>query len=149
MTVPGIPRFERFFREAAGLDVDRNDLRRLRDFVHEKLYDLLLMGQATAKANGRDVIAPHDLPVTKGLQERTHEFRRLDEEIELRPILEQLAAYPPLDLALAEETPDRLPALVGGLSVALAHTFTIVDPNVKNPQTAQWDRAFRLFRLLL
>jgi hypothetical protein len=31
----------------------------------------------------------------------------------------------------------------------LAQAFTIVDPNVKNPQTAQWERVFRLFNLLL
>jgi hypothetical protein len=50
---------------------------------------------------------------------------------------------------LSDETQQRLPLLVGGLSVALARTFKIIDPNVRNPQTAQWERAFRLFDLLL
>ena len=81
--------------------------------------DLLLRAQA-AKANGRDVIEPHDLPITKGLQERIHEFRTLDEEIELQPILEHLAARPPLDLAYGEETEARLPTIAGGISAALA-----------------------------
>jgi hypothetical protein len=31
---------------AAGLDVDRSDLKRYSDFVNEKIYDLLLRGQA-------------------------------------------------------------------------------------------------------
>ncbi|MFC9631532.1 DUF1931 family protein [Streptomyces mirabilis] len=33
MTVMGVSKFERFFRAAAGLDVDKNDLKRYRDFV--------------------------------------------------------------------------------------------------------------------
>ena len=42
-----------------------------------------------------------------------------------------------------------LPAVVGGLSVALARTFTIIDPELKNPRTWQWERAVRVFELLL
>jgi hypothetical protein len=149
MPVLAIERFERFFRAAASLDVDKSDLKRYGDFVDEKVYDLLLIAQAKAKANGRDVVAPHDIPVTKGLQERIHEFRKLDEEIELRPILDELTARPPLDLALGEDTESRLPGIVGGLSVALAQTFKIMDPELKNPQTAHWERAQRIFNLLL
>jgi len=33
--------------------------------------------------------------------------------------------------------------------VCLAQAFTLIDSNVKNPQTVQWERAFRLFTLLL
>ncbi|WP_455753629.1 DUF1931 family protein [Streptomyces hirsutus] len=88
-------KFERFFRAAAGLDVDKNDLKRYGDFVDAKLYDLLVVGQASAKVNDRDTVEPWDLPITKGLQESVHGFRRLDEEVELKPILEQLAAHPP------------------------------------------------------
>jgi hypothetical protein len=149
MPVMAVPKFERFFREAAGLDIDKADLKRYSDFIGHKLYDLLVMAEATAKAKRRDVIQPFDLPITKGLQERIHEFEKLDEEIELQPILEVLAARPPLELSYSEETEARLPSIVGGLSVALARTFEIVDPNVRNPQTAQWERVFRLFDLLL
>lgn len=94
MTVMSIARFERFFRAAAGLDVDKNDLKRYSEFVDAKLYDLLIVAQATAKANGRDIIQTSDLPITKGLQESIHHFRRIDQEVELKPILEQLAAHP-------------------------------------------------------
>jgi hypothetical protein len=62
----GVAKFEHFFRAAAELDVDKNDLRRYSDFVERKLYDLLLIGQATAGANARDIVEPWDLPVTKG-----------------------------------------------------------------------------------
>ena len=149
MTVIGVAQFERFFRAAAGLDIDKNDLKRYSDFVEHKLYDLLLMGQGTAKANGRDVIAPRDLPITKGLQESIHDARDIDSEIQLRPILEQFAVRPPLDVALAEETETRLPGVVGGLSLALARAFKLMDPKLKNPQTEDWERAFRVFDLLL
>ena len=68
MPVMAISKFERFFRLAASLDVDKSDIKRYADFVNQKIYDLLLMGVATAKANDRDVIQPWDLPMTKGLQ---------------------------------------------------------------------------------
>jgi hypothetical protein len=149
MALMGVSRFERFFREAASLDVDKDDLRRYNDFVNQKVYDLLLIGQATAKANSRDIIEPWDLPITKGLQESIREFEKLDEDVELQQILEQLAALPPLDLTYSEETEARLPGIVGGLSLGLARTFKILDPKLKNPQTEQWERAFRIFDLLL
>ena len=149
MEVMAIAKFERFFRLAASLDVDKSDLKRYGDFVNDKIYDLLLRAQAAAKANGRDVIEPHDLPITKGLQERIHEFRRIDEQIELRPILDQLAARPPLDLAYSEETESRFPEIAGGISVALAHSFKVIDPDLKNPQTKHWECVLRIFDLLL
>jgi Domain of unknown function (DUF1931) len=37
-----------------------------------------------------------------------HAFERLEEEIELRPILEELGARPPLDATLADDTQARL-----------------------------------------
>jgi hypothetical protein len=144
-----VPKFERFFRSAEGLDVDKADIKRFNEFVNHKTYDLLLRGQAGAKANGRDIIQPHDLPITKGLQESIHSFRKLDEQIELQPILDALTARPPLDFGYSAELEERLPEIVGGLSLALAHAFKIIDPNVKNPQTWQWERAFRVFDLLL
>lgn len=147
--VMSVSKFERFFRAAAGLDVDKNDLERYNDFVNRKIYDLLLRGKAAATENGRDIIQPSDLPITKGLQERIHEFRQLDEEIELGSILEYIARLPPLDVTYSDETEARLPGVVGGLSVALARTFTIVEPGLKNPQTRHWERAFQIFDLLL
>lgn len=149
MRPSAVARFQRLFRAAGGLDVDKQDLKRYEDFVDHKIYDLLLIGQAHAKANARDVIRPSDLPVTKGLQESVHAFRELDETIELGPILEQLAKRPPLDLTLAEETEQDLPEIVGGLTLALARTFKIIDPGRKNPHTEDWERAIVIFDLLL
>ena len=149
MAVMGIPQFERFFRATAQLDVDKNDLKRYSDFLHDEIHDLLIMGEATAKANVRDVIQPEDLPITKGLQERIHEFQKFDEEIELQRLLEDLATRPPLDLTLAEETEARLPLIAGGLSVALARSFKIIDTKLVNPSSEHWERAYRLFDLVL
>jgi hypothetical protein len=142
-------RFERFFREVEELDVDRQDAKRFEDFIHGKLADLLIMGEATASANGRDIVEPRDLPITKGLQERIHEFRRLDGEYDFQLELDVLAIRPQLDLDVSDETDARLPEVAGGLSVGLAHAFRIVDPDVKNPETVHWERAFRLFDLVL
>src|ERR1700716_10009 len=105
--VMNVSKFERFFRVAGGLDVDKTDLKRCSDFVQRKAYDLLLMSQPAAKFNLRDV--------------------------------------PPLDLEYGEETRLRLPSVYGGLSVALARGFKIVDPHLKNPQTQHWETTFRLF----
>ena len=145
----GFAKFERLFRAAGGVDVDRDDVKRYLDFVNDAIYDLLLMGQATAKANARDILEPRDLPITKGLQESVHAFQKLDEEIELRPILDHLAARPPLDAALSEDTQARLPLIFGGISVALAKTFEIVDAELKAVHTLEWERAFSIFRLLI
>jgi hypothetical protein len=68
MRPSAVARFQRLFRAAAGLDVDKNDLKRYDDFIDRKIYDLLLIGQAHAKANARDVIQSSDLPVTRGIQ---------------------------------------------------------------------------------
>jgi hypothetical protein len=144
-----VAKFERFFRIAAGLDVDKQDLKHYSDFINRKLYDLMVRAEAAAKANGRNIIEPFDLPITKGLQESIHEFENIDEQIELRPILDQLTAQPPLDLAYGEETEARLPEVVGGLSVALARAFKIIDGDLKNPATRHWQQCFRIFDLLI
>jgi len=145
----GFTKFERFFRAAGGVTVDRDDVKRYLEFVNDAIYDLLLMGQATAKANARDVIEPWDLPITRGLQESVHGFGRIDEEIELRPVLDSLAARPPLAAALSEETQARLPLIFGGISVALARTFKLIDTEMKTVGSQEWERAFTLFRLLI
>ena len=60
-----VARFERFFRIAARLNVDKQDLRRCSDFINRKVYDLLVRAEDTAKANDRVIIEPFDLPITK------------------------------------------------------------------------------------
>jgi hypothetical protein len=144
----GIPELQRFFREAGGVDVDKADLDRYRAFVDEKVDDVATAGRDSARWNGRDVIAPQDLPITKGLQERMREFAKLDSADDLRQWLGQTLRRPPDDVTFGEETEDTLTDVFGGISVALARSFRLVDPEVRSPQTQHWDRAFELFRLL-
>ena len=42
--VMSVAKFERFFRIAAGLDVDKEDLKRYSDCINQKIYDLLVIG---------------------------------------------------------------------------------------------------------
>lgn len=62
MTLTRVASFERFLRDAAGIDVDKDDLKRYSDFVH---YPDLRP------------VAPRP-PDHKGLQECIHEFERLE-----------------------------------------------------------------------
>jgi hypothetical protein len=142
-----IPLFVRFFRSAASIDIDKNDLRRFREFVDEQMDGLAVAAQNSATWNGRDVISPQDLPITKGIQERMREFDKLDEAAEIRDVLCDQMRRPP-DVTFAEDTERMLPELFGGLSVALARSFRIIDPKVANPSTADWERSFALFKLI-
>ncbi|MCV7345885.1 DUF1931 family protein [Mycolicibacterium rhodesiae] len=149
MTHPsGIPVFKRFFRSAGGVKIDKNDIRRFRQFVDEQIDDIAIAGHSSARWNGRDVIVPQDLPITKGVQERMREFDKIDEAEEIRELLRQVVRQPPGDVAFAEETERLLPELFGGLSVALARSFRLVDPTVCDPSTEHWNRVFTLFRLV-
>jgi hypothetical protein len=44
---------------------------------------------------------------------------------------------------------DRLPNIAGGVSVALARSFKIVNPTLKNPRTEHWQVSLQIFNLLL
>jgi hypothetical protein len=147
--VQGIHQIDTFFRAAASLEIDKEDIRRYYEFVDRKIADLLLMARNTAKANGHVSVELRDIPVTKGLQESMHAFEQLDMDIGLERILGPSVSEPPADLALSDEAEARLPAIAGGLSLALARTFKIIDPQTKHPATEQWERAFRIFDLLL
>jgi hypothetical protein len=149
MPVAGVPEFERFFREVASLHVDKDDLKRYEDFLDRKVSDLLLRGTANAKANGRDIMEPWDLPVTKGLQESIHDYDQIDAELGMHRFIEPLVKRPPLDVTLSEAADADLPRVAGGFSVALARALVVLDPGLRNPSTEQWDRAFRIFNLLL
>ena len=150
MPVMAADKFERFFGLAGDLDVDKADLKRFDDFISGKVRDLLVRAQASAHANGRDVVQPFDLPITKGLQECIREFRRHQEQTgELESILDQITALPALGLAYSDELKQYIPEVAGGLAFALARSFKIIDPKLKNPHGEQWERCYRLFGLLL
>lgn len=150
MTHPsGVPVFERFFRAVASIDIDKNDVRRFHQFVDGQIDDIAIAGRNSAKANGRDVVAVQDLPITKGIQERMREFDALEEADEVRELLSQIVRRPPGDITFGDETEQLLPELFGGLSVALARSFGAVDATITKPSTDDWDRVFSVLRLVL
>jgi hypothetical protein len=79
---------------------------------------------------------------------RFREFAKLDEADEVRELLSQAMRRPPAEVSFSERAGRLLVELFGGLSIALARSFTVIDPTVKNPSTEHWDRAF-VFRMLL
>lgn len=150
MTHPsGIPIFERFFRSVGGVDIDRDDIRRFGEFVDEQVDAIAIAGRNCAKWNGRDIIAPQDLPITRGLQERMREFDKVEEAAEIRELLARQLRVPPADVTFDDETERLLPEVFGGLSVALAKSFHVIDRKLTNPATEHWERAFALLRLVL
>jgi hypothetical protein len=147
--VEGTHQIVHFFRAAAELEVDKEDLKRYYDFVDRKIADLLLIAQHTAKSNDRTTVEPRDLPIPKGLQESIHAFEKLDVDIGLERILDKTVPEPQYDLPYSDETEARLPVIAGGLSLAVARTFKVIDPKVKHPATEMWERAFAIFNQLL
>jgi hypothetical protein len=149
MPVLGFTQFERLFREAGGVDVDRDDVKRYLDFVNDAIYDLLTTARSTARANARDIIEPQDLPITRGLQEAVRDYRKLSQAVELDPILAEIVARPPLDISLSDDTASGLPALFGGISVQLARLFRLTNGQHRAVHTREWERALAAFRLLV
>src|SRR3954451_21646352 len=135
----GVPVFERFFRSVAQLKVDKNDVKRFREFVDGIIDDIATAGRTSARANDRDVIAPLDLPITKGLQERMREFDKLDEAAYIRPVLAEAVRRRRADVTFSAEPEEILPELFGGLSIAVARAFRPVAPDVGPPATEHWD----------
>jgi uncharacterized protein DUF1931 len=140
---------KKFLRRSAGIDIDKSDMKRLNDLIGSKLNDLLVIGVRNASYNDRDIVMEPDLPLTKGFLERRQEFRKFDEAMGLKPILEHLATYPPLERALSADVEAMLPELAGTLAMLAGRTMKILDPAVRNPDDMLWDRVLILMDLLL
>jgi hypothetical protein len=87
--------------------------------------------------------------LTKGVLEHLKDFRRYEETIDLKPILDHLAAYPPLERPLSLEVEAMLPELVGTLAMLGGLAMKIIDPEVKNPGSDMWEQVLRLMELML
>ncbi len=148
MTTGG-KQFQRLFRKVAGLEIDKSDLKRLNNFTGQRLHDLLVLGQVTASINDRDIIEYQDIPITAGLQQAIRDFREVEETLSLSAILEQQATLPPLKLTISHMVEKKIPELVGGITVSLARVFKAVNPELKNPDTAEWEQVEKIYRILL
>jgi len=90
------------------------------EVIDRKFHDLLLIGEANAKYNGRDVIWYSDLPLTKAFRESMQKFEKLESELELSDVLDHIKTLPPLytlEFALEE----KLTTIVGTLIYILAN----------------------------
>jgi hypothetical protein len=144
MDAIGISQCELLFRRVASLDLDKTDVKRTYDTVDQRLRDLLAKAEATAQANGRDIMLPHDLPLTAGLDHNVDEFKKLvrtDPEFkDITGLVEKVAPLPPLDLGYSDELERELPLVAGGLMVTIALLFRRIYPDLKQPQTREWER---------
>jgi hypothetical protein len=147
--VMGYIRLKEFLRRSAGVDIDKSDADRLTELIGSKLNDLLVIGVRNASYNNRDIVMEPDLPLTKGILEHMQEFRRHEETLDLKPILDHLATYPPLERALSLDVETMLPDLVGTLAMLAGQAMKIIHPEVKNPGSVLWERVHGLMKLLL
>ena len=139
MAVVGFTKLEAPFRKAASLDIHKEHAKEITDFVGKKVYDLLLAAEFSTNMNGRDVIWESDLPITKGLQEAIIEFRKLEEELPIEDIIEQLTHYPVLKYELSPEVEAKLPEITGTMLVIMAKVMRYIDdePRAVNEKLIQ------------
>jgi len=147
--IMGSKKLQKLFRRINGLAIDKNDVKRTSDFIGKRLHALLIQGEVTAGVNGRDIIDYRDIPITSGLQMAIHDFREIDQELDLAPILEHLATLPPLRKELSDTLETKLPLLVGAIVVTLARIFKIVNNELKNPTSAEWEQVEEIYQVLL
>lgn len=129
--------------------MDKNDLDRLSDLAGQKLNDVLIIGGQNASYNARDLVMEPDLPLPKGFLETMQDFQIYEEELEIEPILEQQATYPPLDRELSDDVLEMLPDLMGALIMVTAQLMTVIDPEAENPTPELWDRTAEALDLIL
>jgi len=127
MAVVGFTKLEALFRKAASLDIHKQHAKEITDYAGKKIYDILLAAEFSANMNGRDVIWESDLPITKGLQEAIIEFRKLEEELPVEDILEQLTHYPVLKYELSPEVEAKLPEITGTILIVMAKVMKQVN----------------------
>jgi len=119
MAVVGVHKLEELFKESADLKIHKNKLKEVTDIIDKKFHDLLLIGEANAKYNGRDVIWYSDLPLTKAFRESMQKFEKLDSKLELDDVLEHIKTLPPI-YSIEISLEEKLTLIVGTLIYILA-----------------------------
>ena len=150
MAVVGVHKIEGLFKKAAGLRVDKSKVKELiSDVIDKKLYDLLLVGEMNAKYNDRDVIWFSDIPLTKAFRESMDSFKELEEELELKQILDHLATLPPLKYALETELEKRLPEIAGTIIYVLAMITKEFSPKDKTVSSEDFKKAEKILDMTI
>jgi hypothetical protein len=149
MAVAGAHNIELLFKKAAGLKADKSKVKQISDVIDEKLYDLLLVGEMNAKYNDRDVIWYSDIPLTKAFRESMNKFRELEEELELKPILDHLASLPPLKYGLEIELENRLPEIAGTIIYILASIIKEFSPKDRTISAEEFEKGVEILNLMI
>jgi hypothetical protein len=97
----------------------------------------------------RDRVESQDLQLSQSLEGCISIFERIDEQVEMRTLLAYLVSLPRAHPHTSRAAAERLSAVPGGLSVALARSLRIADPDLRKPRTMRWQRAFQLVELLI
>ncbi len=148
MAVVGYTRLKEIFRKGAGLDIAKGHAKDITDIVDQKLYDLLLAGERNAKYNDRDVIWMCDIPLTNGTEKTIDEFKKLEEEIDVKDVVEMLTKYP-ATMTLESALEERLPEITGGLILTLAKTIKVLDPKDRTVDHESINRAKEILDLTM
>ncbi len=149
MAVIGVHKIEKLFKEVASLRLDKSKVKEISDIVDDKLYDLLVVAQENTKYNGRDVIWLSDVPLTKAFKESMKKFEELEEDLELKQILEHLATMPPLRYDLEVELEQKLPLIAGTLLYILALIAKEFSPKDKSLSSEDLKRVTDILNLMI
>ncbi len=149
MAVVGVHKIEKLFKEVSSLKLDKNKVKEISNLVDDKLYDLLVVAQENTKYNGRDVIWLSDLPLTKAFKESMKKFEELEEELELKQILEHLATMPPLRYDLEIELEQKLPLIAGTLLYILALIAKEFSPKDRSLSSEDLKRVADILNLMI
>ena len=126
MAVVGFTKLQEIFRKGASLDIAKGHAKEITDIVDQKIYDLLVAGERNAKYNDRDVIWVSDIPITNGLEETIDLFKKLEEELAVKDVVETMAHYP-ATMVLEAELEKRLPEIAGGVLLTFAKIMKVVE----------------------
>jgi len=129
--VVGFKKIEAVFKKAASLELDKSKADKIIDIVEKKFHDLLLVAVEKAGFNGRDIIMSADMPLTKGFEESIREFKKLEEEVDLKDVLLYLEQIPPLKYPISKELEEMLPEYIGALMLIVARVLKHVGADKK------------------
>ena len=148
MAVAGVHKIEELYKAAAGLRIAKNKVKNLSDFIDDKFHDMLIVGKANTKANGREIIAMSDLPFGKAFREEMRRFTDLEITLNLQEILDHIATLPPA-YELDAETEKALPEIVGTLIVVLAKITKELSRDDNVVSEKEHEAAERIMNLVL
>ncbi|WP_457548658.1 DUF1931 family protein [Archaeoglobus sp.] len=145
MIIP-YPQLKKILEETCELDLYKVEAGRMMDIVEKKLADLFEVAYNKAKAEGREMIMPRDLPLTKGFLNSMELFRKAIERqnVDVEPIKKFVLRELPVDAPLQDELIDELPIITGTLFVLIGRVIKALHPDVERVKDEHIDEAKRV-----